>query len=381
MPAIHPTETLLVTTTQFTYHYALYGLRIASNRPRTDDRTDDRTVDPAAPRKTPSHEQPVDMTVDFVGDRPHLTAQADMDWSILRTRIAADATMQISVATTPRGLAHRLCLRNDLEYLAVTALPDAQGKPSRVEVHWHNTQQSADEHGYNMASWVFDVALSYMMRLRIPANLHGGAVGMAGKAVAFVGEKGMGKSTLTAALIGAGYPMLTDDHVALWPRDHQGGNQRGSGFWVEPGAPRLRLWPASLPVLAMQHDEAEDLPSVYTFIEKRIKHLRLPTAAQPGEFQPEALPLGAIYLLQPRDPARAAPAIEPLPAKAALHELWTRRYSPISVSPEHAAAELAVLAQVAQQTRICYLHRPDGLETLPQVIAAMRADVGAPVDS
>ena len=375
MPSIDSRETLLVTT-QFAYRYALYGLRIASNRPRGDD--------PATPCYTPLQAQPVDMTVDFVGEMPHFTAQADLDWSMLRERLNPDATVQVLVAPTPRGLAHRLCLRNGPEYLAVTALPDAQGQPSRVEVHWHNTQHSADEHGYNMASWVFDVALSYMMRLRIPANLHGGAVAMAGKAVVFVGEKGMGKSTLTAALIGAGYPMLTDDHVALWPRDNPRGNSHGNshggGFWVEPGAPRLRLWPASLPVLAMQHNEVEDLPSVYTFIEKRIKQLRLPTATQPGEFQPKALPLGAIYLLQPRDPARAAPAIEPLPAKAALQELWARRYSTVLVSPEQAAAELAMLAQVAQQTRICYLHRPDGLETLPQVIAAMHADMGASID-
>ena len=353
-----------MTTTSFDYRYMLYGLCLASNRPRPN-----ALHAHAAPATNKISDGAPDMTVDFVGDRLHFSAYADLSWSILREHVGPDATLQIAVAPTPRGQAHRICLINDPDYLAVTALPDDQGQPSRVEVHWHNRQQSTDEHWYNMASWVFDVALSYMMRLRIPANLHGGAVAMAGKAVVFVGEKSMGKSTLTAALIGAGYPMLTDDHVALWPRD--------GGFWVEPGAPRLRLWPTSLSVLDDGQGETEDLPAVYTFLDKRIKHLRPSHANEPGEHQATALPLGAIYVLQPRDPARDAPEIVRLSTKAALHELWARRYSTVSVSSEQAAAELAMLAQVAQQTRICYLHRPDGLETLPQVIAAMRADIAA----
>ena len=360
----------LPTLPSFDYHFVLYGLRLVSNKPRP---TQTQHAGAALPPDARAN-MPPDVTVHFVGDRSSRRAAEELVWRVVREHGSGDNALQVAVATTARGLAHRISLRTGADYTAATAWPDDAGQLSYVEVCWNTVQPLTGEHWHNLASWVFDSALGYLLHLRIPANLHGGAVAMDGKAVAFVGDKGMGKSTLTAALIAAGYAMLTDDHVALWPRE--------GGFWVAPGAPRLRLWPASLPVLAGLHADAGDseieaLSQVYTNMDKRVKHLRGAYGEQPGEFQPTAMPLGAIYLLQPRDPTRRVPEVAPVSQMSALHELLRRRYTTVSASQAHTKSELANLAQVVQQTRICTLHRPDGLETLPQVIAAIRADWAA----
>ena len=67
-------------------------------------------------------------------------------------------------------------------------------------------------------------------------SLHGTVVDVDGEAVAFLGDCGYGKSTLGAAMLARGCPILTDDLVALEPRD--------TGWMAHPGIPRLKLFPS-----------------------------------------------------------------------------------------------------------------------------------------
>jgi hypothetical protein len=67
--------------------------------------------------------------------------------------------------------------------------------------------------------------------------LHGSAVMIGGKAVAFLGKSGMGKSSLAASFAASGFPFLTDDALVLAespvPR-------------ILPGRPAIRLWQDSV---------------------------------------------------------------------------------------------------------------------------------------
>jgi hypothetical protein len=65
--------------------------------------------------------------------------------------------------------------------------------------------------------------------------LHASAVGVGGICLAFVGARGAGKSTLTAALVAAGADFVTDDYAPLeqgtwhvWPVPYAPGIKRGS---------------------------------------------------------------------------------------------------------------------------------------------------------
>ena len=65
-------------------------------------------------------------------------------------------------------------------------------------------------------------------------SLHASSVVIDGKAVAFLGISGFGKSSLAACFVSAGYPLLTDDVLRL---------DEDSGVWAYPGPACLKLLP------------------------------------------------------------------------------------------------------------------------------------------
>lgn len=68
--------------------------------------------------------------------------------------------------------------------------------------------------------------------------LHGAAVAHGGGAIAILGDSGYGKSTLAAALVGAGAKLLSEDLLAF--------TGHGPDFEVEPGYARISLLADSL---------------------------------------------------------------------------------------------------------------------------------------
>lgn len=80
--------------------------------------------------------------------------------------------------------------------------------------------------------------LAVHLKLRSALVLHASAVEVAGRAVAFVGASGMGKSTLAAALCREGGALVTDDVLRAEP----GGD---GDVWVHPGGTETRLRPAA----------------------------------------------------------------------------------------------------------------------------------------
>ena len=74
-------------------------------------------------------------------------------------------------------------------------------------------QPGADEKKVRL--FILGTCMAVIMMQRGILPLHGSAVVIDGWAYAFVGHSGAGKSTLSAALASRGYPLLTDDVVAL----------------------------------------------------------------------------------------------------------------------------------------------------------------------
>lgn len=181
--------------------------------------------------------------------------------------------------------------------------------------------------------------LGFLLHLRGTPCLHGSAVAVDGRAVAFLGHSGAGKSTTAAAFVRGGYAALTDDVLALdkdsrlkaqGSGDGQHGGREDHGrhaYFVRPGHNLIRLWPDAVRALYGAEDA---LPRGAD--EKH--HLEL-TARQEsgigdqgsGGLHPAPLPLGAIYVLEGRDPQLDRPAaITPLKGHAALMALVARTY-------------------------------------------------------
>jgi hypothetical protein len=182
--------------------------------------------------------------------------------------------------------------------------------------------------------------LGFLLHLRGTPCLHGSAVAVDGRAVAFLGHSGAGKSTTAAAFVRAGYPALTDDVLALdeqesrspeglrYEEGAQGRSPEGLRYLARPGHNLIRLWPDAVRALYGAEDA---LPRGAD--EKH--HLDLATGQGSGigeqgsghRFHPAPLPLGAIYVLAARDPRLDRPAaITPLKGHAALMALVARTY-------------------------------------------------------
>ena len=132
------------------------------------------------------------------------------------------------------------------------------------------------------ATYLLGPVLGFVLRLRGLACLHASAVVIGDGAVALMGPAGAGKSTTAAALGLQGYPLVTEDVVAL--------EKTSRGFDVRPGFPQVRLWPDSVRLLCGHRDA---LPRLTPTWDKRALDF-----TQPGlRFHPHPLPLRAVYLL------------------------------------------------------------------------------------
>lgn len=187
--------------------------------------------------------------------------------------------------------------------------------------------------------------------------LHGSAVVINGRAIAFIGEKGMGKSTTTVTLHKRGHRPITDDIVAIDCRNP-------AESLIYPSFPQLKLWPdAALSV----GEDPNDMPEVADGIIKRAYPLG-------DDFSLEPVPLKAIYVLSFGDTA-----IRLLTPQEALMQLITHsycaRFGSQLLQGKAAKEHLQQCANLMKQIDIRQLDRLRSLESLPDALHLLEKDV------
>lgn len=193
------------------------------------------------------------------------------------------------------------------------------------------------------------------LKLRRALVLHAGAVEVGGRALAFVGASGMGKSTLTAALCRAGHGLVSDDVLRAEP-------VRDGSVLVHPGSSEVRLRPAARELAAGAGRETADGRLAVT-------------APTPGT-RPLAL----------------AACVVPLPSRT-VERVTVRRLSTAEAllrlvrfprvvgwrEPGTAAAEFQALADLAERVPVHEASIPWGPPFRPDVLAGLVGTVrGAP---
>lgn len=173
--------------------------------------------------------------------------------------------------------------------------------------------------------------LGYVLRRLGVLSLHASAVAIDGRAVAFGGDPGAGKSTTAAAFSTHGFAALTDDVLALRDRD--------GAVLAYPAYDHLRLWPHAARMLAGDEDRLSWLTPTWP---KRA----FPLAAFGAGLAADPLPLGAIFLLSPREDAATAPRVEPARGVDALLQLVTQTSANYLLDPAMRAAELTMLSRL-----------------------------------
>jgi hypothetical protein len=87
----------------------------------------------------------------------------------------------------------------------------------------------------SIQTYLLGHVLSYALTKQGHEPLHATVVVQDGRAAGFLGESGMGKSTLAAAFLQTGATLLTDDLLRIEPR--------GDCYIAFPGPPRIKLLP------------------------------------------------------------------------------------------------------------------------------------------
>jgi len=189
----------------------------------------------------------------------------------------------------------------------------------------------------DIATYLSGPVMGFVLRRRGLMSLHASAVCIDGLAVVFCGESQSGKSTSAAALALRGVPVLCEDVTPLL--------EEAGSFQVEPGYPRVCLWPDTVASLL---GTPNALPQLTPTWEKCF----LPLNCDGARFEQQKRPLGMIYLLAQRSQEERAPWIEEISPREALLELVQNTYMKRLLDRTQRAAEFDLLSRVVMQVPI-----------------------------
>jgi len=208
-------------------------------------------------------------------------------------------------------------------------------------------------------TYLLGPVMGFVLRLHGVVCLHASAVAVGDRAIALAGLPGAGKSTTAAAFASAGFPVVSDDIVAL--------ADQGTQFLVQPGYPRLNLWPDSVRRLFGAEDA---LPRITPTWEKRY----LPLGQNGQHLALSPLPLGAIYILDSRESSLTAPIIEGVPGKEAFMALVANTYVNYLLDQDMRRTEFDVLGRVVSEIPVRRVRPPAESSAIFNLCEAIEAD-------
>lgn len=228
------------------------------------------------------------------------------------------------------------------------------GSGSEVWATWPDSLTLEDT-----ATYLLGPVFGFLLRLRGVTCLHASAIAVGDQAIALLGPAGAGKSTTAAAFAKLGYPVLSEDVVAL--------EDRGDRFLTQPGYPVIRLWPESVNAL---YGAPDALPLMTPNWDKR--YLDLTGKGYP--FQRKQLPVAAIYILDERRDDPAAPFIEAVVPQDALVVLVANAYTNYLLDHEMRAREFDLLGRLVKNKPVRRVTPHADATKLPQLCQVILDD-------
>lgn len=223
--------------------------------------------------------------------------------------------------------------------------------------------RSLDETSHEVfQTYLLGQVLSFALLKRGIESLHSTAVVVDGEAVGFVGDCGYGKSSLGAAFLQAGHPLLTDDLLVVEEDAH--------GVLAYPGVPRIKLFPEIARGLL-----GEGI--VGTPMNNLTPKLVIPLGRK--LFCRDVSPLRAIYVLTfPAGSSRNDRiTIRALSPRRAFLELLKDTFNAMVLEPARLTRQFDLAARLAGKVPVKSLSFPRSLDRLPSVREAILSDLVA----
>lgn len=196
--------------------------------------------------------------------------------------------------------------------------------------------------------------LSFALLKRGIEPLHATSVVIDGQAVAFLGDCGYGKSSLGAAFLNVGYPLLTDDLLVL--------KEQGDRFVAYPGPPRIKLFPAIARRLLGAGMNG-------TPMNHGTSKLVIPLGENETVLPRGVVPLKAIYVLKPPS-ARSRNsriAIQALSPRCAFMDLVKNTFNAVIVDRERLERQFQMATRLATRVPVKTLSYPRDLSRISEV--------------
>jgi hypothetical protein len=196
--------------------------------------------------------------------------------------------------------------------------------------------------------------------------LHASAVTIEGKACAFVGNQGSGKSSIATVLCGRGHRFVCDDVAAVRLMPGQA--------WIYPAFPQMKV---SLETAAAASLPREALIELDRFEDKRGYRL-------PGDFGTKPVPLNEVFVIAPSEEPSAQPPLSP---QDVVRELLRHTF-PTRLGQAGDGRHLLKCAGLSRQVPLYRLPRARSVAELPEFARAvehyvreLRKPAEAPVGS
>jgi hypothetical protein len=221
----------------------------------------------------------------------------------------------------------------------------------------------------DLTTYLLGPVMGFVLRRRNVLALHASALCIGGQAVALCGESQAGKSTTAAALALRGIPVMCEDITPLI--------EEHGRFQVEPGYPRVCLWPDAVEKLFGAPDA---LPRLTPTWEKSF----LPLDGGNAKFEEHRRVVSAVYHIAPRVAEPDAPRIETINAREALLHLVQNTYMNWLLDRIQRAAEFHALGKLVAQVPVRRIvpHRdPARIGALCELIVSDAQSISAAYDS
>ena len=191
--------------------------------------------------------------------------------------------------------------------------------------------------------------------------LHATAVAIDGKAALFLGDCGLGKSTLAAAFLQAGYRLLTDDLLVL--------HRPQAALLAYPGSPRIKLFPRMARELLGQ--AVAGVP-MNPYTHKMIVPLK------ERQVCTDALAVGAVYALAPASEVRSAEvSLSAVSRREAFLTLLASTFNRTILDSTRLRRQFEATQALANTLPVKKLSYPRSIDALPAVLELVVSDLCA----
>lgn len=218
---------------------------------------------------------------------------------------------------------------------------------------WIDCYPQGGATNYDIEVWLFGLVLAFFLQNRGIFSLHAAAVNCQGRAIAFLGNNGYGKSTLAYFFLHKGHSLITDDILPLVERD--------GSLVAMPVCPAMNLSSQTLALIRERQPSTSNNQIQITKRRYALKDLRL-------RFSKSEIPLGAIYFLRPiNGNGTNSVKISPIPKVQSLIELLSNTRANTMIEVSNQMNLLKTYTSLVSKVPICQLEYSRGFDLLPAV--------------